>query len=81
VICEDASAEQYIRGLTPEGKIVDLVLATAPLGQPSPSEFAGCCFSPDGRVLFFNTQGARTAAASQPGATYAMWGPWETGAI
>jgi hypothetical protein len=83
VICEDASAEQYIRGLTPEGQIVDLVLATAPLGQPSPTEFAGCCFSPDGRVLFFNTQGARTAAAAlgQPGATYAMWGPWETGAI
>ena len=81
VICEDASAEQYMRGLTPGGQIVDLVLAPTALGQPSPTEFAGCCFSPDGRVLFFNTQGARTAAASQPGATYAMWGPWETGAI
>lgn len=83
VICEDAAAEQYVRGLTPDGQIVDLVMAPAPLHQPSPTEFAGCCFSPDGRVLFFNTQGARTAAgaASQPGATYAMWGPWETGAI
>jgi secreted PhoX family phosphatase len=83
VICEDASAEQYMRGLTPDGEVVDLVLATAPIGQPSPSEFAGCCFSPDGRVLFFNVQGARTAdaAAGQPGATYAMWGPWEIGAI
>jgi secreted PhoX family phosphatase len=56
---------------------------SAPIGQPSPNEFAGCCFSPDGRVLFFNVQGARTAdaAAGQPGATYAMWGPWEIGAI
>jgi hypothetical protein len=81
VLCEDGAAEQYVRGLTPTGEVVDLVLAPAPLGQPSPTEFAGCCFSPDGHVLFFNTQGGRTAAANQPGATYAMWGPWEIGEI
>ncbi|MGH7501919.1 MAG: alkaline phosphatase PhoX [Longimicrobiales bacterium] len=81
IICEDAVAEQYVRGLTPDGQIVDLVLAPAPLLQPEPTEFAGCCFSPDGQVLFFNVQGGRTATASQPGATYAIWGPWATGAI
>jgi len=81
VLCEDGEAEQYIRGLTPRGEIIDLVLAPAPLGGPEPSEFAGCCFSPDGRVLFFNVQGTRERNGEHPGATYAMWGPWNEGAI
>jgi secreted PhoX family phosphatase len=81
VICEDGAGEQYVRGLTPRGEIVDLVLAPAPLGLPSPSEFAGCCFSPDGRVLFFNVQGTRLRDGPDRGATYALWGPWEEGAI
>jgi secreted PhoX family phosphatase len=81
VICEDASAEQYVRGLTPGGDIVNLVLAPSPVGGPEPSEFAGCCFSPDGRILFFNVQGTRQVGRGAPGATYALWGPWEEGRI
>jgi hypothetical protein len=81
VICEDSSAEQYVRGLTADGNIANLVLAPSPLGGPEPSEFAGCCFSPDGRVLFFNVQGTRQMDRGAPGATYALWGPWDEGAI
>lgn len=81
VICEDGSGEQYVRGLTPGGDIVNLVLAPAPAAGPDPSEFAGCCFSPDGNVLFFNVQGTRNAGRGQPGATYALWGPWAEGLI
>ena len=32
------------------------------------TEFAGACFSPDGRTLFVNSQ--------NPGITFAIWGPW-----
>ena len=36
-------------------------------------EFAGSCFSPDGRVLFFNVQGSRRQDGDTPSATYALW--------
>jgi hypothetical protein len=81
VICEDGSAEQYVRGLTPGGDIVNLVLAPSPAEGPDPTEFAGSCFSPDGRVLFFNVQGTRRVGRGTPGATYALWGPWEEGLL
>jgi secreted PhoX family phosphatase len=81
VICEDGNADQFIRGLTPAGTIVDLVQAPVPPDGPEPTEFCGSCFSPDGRVLFFNVQGTRSRLGAQPGHTYALWGPWEVGAI
>ncbi len=37
------------------------------------SELAGPTFSPDGNTLFLNIQ--------RPGATYAIWGPWENGGL
>jgi Bacterial protein of unknown function (DUF839) len=37
------------------------------------NEFAGATFSPDGPTLFVNIQ--------TPGATCAIWGPWERGAL
>lgn len=80
VICEDGSAEQYVRALTPGGTMVDLVMAPEGGDGPDPSEFAGCCFSPDGEVLFFNAQGS-TRSYGRAGATYALWGPWERGAV
>ena len=66
ILCEDGDGDvQFIRGLDRRGEIVNLV-------RGGHREFAGSCFSPDGRVLFFNVQGS---------ATYALWGPWEDGPL
>ena len=81
IMCEDATGEQFVRGLNREGQIVNLVRAPHPEGARQPGEFAGSCFSPDGRVLFFNVQGSRTAGGSRASATYALWGPWEDGPL
>ena len=58
----------------------------APLGRPElgdghlgfrgdfrEEEWAGCCFSPDGRWLFANVY--------EPGFTVAITGPWRNGLI
>ena len=77
VICEDGDAVQFVRGLTRRGGIFDIARsATA-----NATEFAGCCFSPDGRVLFFNQQGSRSHMGTVPGTTFAIWGPWAEGAL
>jgi secreted PhoX family phosphatase len=68
VICEDGDAEQYVRGLTQQGKIFDFAL-----NLENSNEFAGATFSPDGETLFVNIQ--------TPGKTFAIWGPWEDGAL
>ncbi len=81
VMCEDGSDDQFIRGLDREGRIVDLVRSPRDPDGPQPGEFAGSCFSPDGRVLFFNVQGSRVIGGSVASATYALWGPWEDGPI
>jgi secreted PhoX family phosphatase len=91
VICEDGGGTQYLRGLTRQGQIFDFVRAADPTDA---TEFAGACFSPDGRVLFFNTQGttdargggAPTLPEDEPdpsvrGGTFAIWGPWARGAL
>jgi secreted PhoX family phosphatase len=66
VICEDAPGSCFLRGLTRNGEIFDFAQNIA-----NDSEFAGVTFSPDGRTLFLNLQGA--------GQTVAIWGPWESG--
>jgi secreted PhoX family phosphatase len=71
VICEDGGGTQYLRGLTRRGDIFDF--AQNLVGADDASEFAGACFSPDGRFLFVNIQ--------SPGYTFAIWGPWEQGAL
>ena len=81
VMCEDGSGDQHVRALDREGRIVNLARAPhGPEGQTA-GEFAGSCFSPDGRVLFFNAQGDREAGGPVASATYAMWGPWEEGPV
>ena len=81
VMCEDGSGAQYVRALDREGRIVNLARAPGgPEGERA-DEFAGSCFSPDGRVLFFNQQGGRRAGSTLASATYAMWGPWEEGPV
>ena len=69
VICEDGGPRHFIRGLTPEGRIFDFAENLS-----NTSEIAGATFSPDGQTLFFNIQ-------NDPGTTYAVWGPWEEGAL
>ncbi|GIW53260.1 MAG: hypothetical protein KatS3mg081_2615 [Gemmatimonadales bacterium] len=75
VLCEDSGADrQYVRGLTRDGRVFDIAANLA-----SNSELTGVCFSPDGRTMFFNAFG--DARGRQPGMTFAVWGPWEQGAI
>ena len=78
VICEDSAEVHFVRGLTPGGEIFDLVRTDGPA-----PEFAGACFAPNGRTLFFNIQGGTraTSAAQTSGGTYALWGPWERGPL
>lgn len=78
MICEDGLAEQFIRALTPEGRLFDMIRTDG----PSP-EFAGVCFAPNGKTMFFNIQGGTRAssAANLSGGTYAVWGPWERGPL
>jgi secreted PhoX family phosphatase len=66
VLCEDGSGEQFVVGVTPEGKIYKL----ARNAMARNSEFAGSCFSPDGTTLFVNIQ--------SEGLTLAITGPWKT---
>jgi len=80
-MCEDAAGDEYIRGLDENGQIVDLVRQPHADGSPEPGEFAGSCFSPDGRVMFVNVQGGRTIGAEPSSVTYAIWGPWEDGPL
>jgi secreted PhoX family phosphatase len=61
IMCEDGDGDQYVRGLSPTG-------AVYPIARNTRSEFCGACFSPDGSTLFVNVQ--------EPGATYAIVGPW-----
>lgn len=72
-MCEDSdyvgdggTADNYVRILTPEGRIANFVKNIAPGMERT--EFAGSCFSPDGKIFFVNLQSV--------GATFAIWGDW-----
>ncbi|BCX48392.1 DUF839 domain-containing protein [Haloferula helveola] len=69
VICEDLvdasfSTHTHLRGITSDGKMFSIAR-----NSKDKSEFAGSCFSPDGKWLFANLQGH--------GLTLAITGPWE----
>ena len=64
LICEDGKGENFLVGVTARGRLYHLARNAF-----NTREFAGACFSPDGRTLFVNMQ--------DPGVTYAIWGPWE----
>ena len=64
-ICEDGSKDQYIRGVTPDGKIYTL----AHNNYAGDSEFCGVCFASNHPTLFVNIQ--------SPGITLAITGPWQ----
>jgi uncharacterized protein len=69
LLCEDGGGDQYLRGITPQGELFDFCLNI----QGEQNEFAGATYSPDGDVLFVNIQ--------NPGATYAITGPWRRGPL
>ena len=69
VVCEDLIDGSFaprtcVRGITTSGKIF-----TIAQNSKDNSEFAGSCFSPDGRWMFVNMQSR--------GLTLAVTGPWE----
>lgn len=64
VVAEDGSDTQYLRGVTPDGKLYTLAR-----NRYNTSEFAGVCFAPHVPVLFVNIQ--------TPGITLAITGPWQ----
>ncbi|RCJ17557.1 phosphatase [Nostoc sp. ATCC 43529] len=66
-VCEDGSGTEYVQGVNQQGEVYRF--ATNAIPAPfNGSEFAGACFSPDGKTLFVNIQ--------SPGITCAIWGPW-----
>ncbi|GAA4685432.1 PhoX family protein [Phytohabitans rumicis] len=72
VVCEDNVADNFVRGLTPGGRLFNIALnrLTSSTGvDRSNDEFAGSTFSPDGHTLFVNIQASR-------GMSFAIWGPW-----
>jgi secreted PhoX family phosphatase len=52
----------HLRGITPDGVAYPLALLRAQ------TEWAGACFSPDGKTLFVNVY--------RPAKTVAITGPW-----
>jgi uncharacterized protein len=72
---EDSGGDQFVRGLTPEGRIYDFARTVT-----NDTEFCGGCFSPDGTVFFLNQQGMRGGPAEglpdQNAVTYAITGPF-----
>ena len=63
IVCEDGTDDDYLLGISPQGRIYRLAH-----NAYNDTEFAGACFAPDGQTLFVNCQ--------DPGITYAIWGPW-----
>ncbi len=83
VLCEDGDLDSlYCRGLTRDGRIFDFAQNVT-----NDTEWAGACFSPDGEILFVNWQGYTRGPDDVPpatvalGRTFAIWGPWENGAL
>jgi secreted PhoX family phosphatase len=79
ILCEDGDDEQFMRGLTQRGQIFDFAKNIV-----NDREFAGATFSPDGDTLFVNIQGDTRGPGrpeEEPGMTFAIWGPFEDGAL
>ena len=81
VLCEDGGGDEYLHGLTVGGEIFTFAKNNVRLngernglsGDFTASEWAGPCYSPDGRWLFANIY--------SPGITVAITGPWQAGAL
>ena len=64
-VCEDGPTEQFLVGITPEGRLYRFAR-----NAKNVFEFAGSTFSPDGSTLFVNIQ--------NPGISLAITGPWHS---
>jgi len=81
VLCEDGSDLEFMHGLTVDGEIFKFAQNNVVLngehnglvGDFRGSEWAGACYSTDGKWLFANIQ--------SPGLTVAITGPWKSGAL
>jgi hypothetical protein len=81
VVCEDGAGDEYLQGLTLNGQIFrfaknNVVLngeRNGLIGDYRASEWSGSCFSPDGKWLFANIM--------EPGITFAITGPWQSGPL
>ena len=63
LMCEDGKDGNFVRALGPNGTLSDIAQN---ISKHPDIEFAGICFSPDGRTLFVNLQGIE-------GTTFAIW--------
>ena len=63
LLCEDGNLDQFLVGVTPKGEWFKLAR-----NATGPTEFAGVCHSPDGKIIFVNLQ--------KPGLTVAITGPF-----
>jgi hypothetical protein len=85
LLCEDAAGDQFVGerlvGLTLDGNTFTFAQNNVTLrgerngltGDFTHSEWAGPCYSPDGRWLFANI--------FEPGITVAITGPWQSGGL
>jgi secreted PhoX family phosphatase len=83
LLCEDAPGITRLIGLTLHGKTFTFAMnnivltsdynAVVKKGDYRRAEWAGACYSPDGRWLFVNIQ--------TPGVTFAITGPWGKGLL
>lgn len=62
-VCEDGAGSDRVVGIQQNGELFSVIQ-----NNFNPAEFAGACFSPDGKFLFLNSQA--------PGLTYVVRGPW-----
>jgi secreted PhoX family phosphatase len=76
VLCEDSDGTNFVRGLSQGGEVFDFVR-----NNINDAEWAGACFSPQGETLFVNIQGSTSSNSDTFAATYAIWGPWKSGAL
>ena len=61
VFCEDATAAQHVRAVSPAGDVFDIAR-----NLRNSIEFAGACFSPDGDTLLQNLYGRGNERTTQP---------------
>lgn len=74
MVCEDGNGSQFVYGVTRRRVVYPMARNRQNIGtdtEPEWGEFAGACFTPDGRTMYVN--------AYVPGTTFAITGPWRRG--